>query len=350
MLNLPTEIWLRIFENLVCWNPYEAKNNGALLRICRNAFSGGLPVIYFFPKLNAKNYAKFFNTISETDFGKLVHHINLTNISYTSKASITSRLLRRCAENLESFSGPQTGLGFTALRALSNCTRLKKIDLSVLSERIDLQYLFAGIRNLQYLEYIDFPALSKFSPGHNECWPPSLVHIGFAGAITDGFVAQSSFPPSLKSVCITNCPQLTDTGLFTLLSKVGEIVTSVTIQYPMAELSRNALDCVFQLCPYASVVSVPANYITSNLFESLSESETSHKVEHLEISYSGGLLTTISLVKADDIVSALADGKLPQLRRLQYSIRLGWKEESEDVQDLVDLIDDQGGEVFVSVK
>lgn len=348
MQSFPPEIWHHIFDHLISFDKFETKNFGGLLRICRSSYVGGLHAIYYFPKLNPRNYHKFVDTISRKPTRKLVHHISLNNVSYASKASITSRLLRRCATNLETFSGPQSGLGFTALRAFSQCQKLKKIDLSILSEKIDLQYLFGGIQHLKHLEYIILPYLSIPAPMCTECWPSSLTFVGFSGGLTDDFLAESVFPPSLKSINITQCPLLTDAGIFSLLSKIGPNLSSVCVQYPMPELSRSGLDCIFQLCPNATTISIPANYITSTAFESIPES--GHNVRSLEITYSGSLLTNISLIKADDLVGALVDGKLPNLHRLQWSIRLGWREESQDVQDLLELIDDQDGEVFITVK
>ncbi|EEB06349.1 F-box protein Pof5 [Schizosaccharomyces japonicus yFS275] len=346
MVNFPSEIWLRIFCFLDVNGTKQEKNYGQLLRICKAAYYAGLRVIYYYPKINARNYASFFYAITHRPYGIFVHHLNLVNATYTAKASMTSRMLRLCSKNLISFYSPQSGIGFTAFRALSQCTKLEILDLSVLTLKADLFYLFEGVKDLKKLHSIIFPPISQVSMRSINCWPTSLKSVSLSGGFTDEFLSESLFPSSIRRLGISHCPFVTDTGILMFLSRIGHQLSSLSISFPMPQLSRRGLDSVLLLCPNLKKLSISVNYITSDFISAIPEE--GHGLEILDLTFSGNLISGIELLKPDNLSSALVDEKLQSLKRLRWSIQLGWREQSDEVQDLVELMNDQGGEAFVA--
>ena len=53
-------------------------------------------------------------------------------------------------------------------------------------------------------------------------------------------------------------------------------------------------------------------------------------------------------VHPDDITIALAEGRLPKLRKLRISSKLGWDSKGSDVNDLISCLEDQDADFYLS--
>ncbi|KAK9449637.1 uncharacterized protein V1518DRAFT_414267 [Limtongia smithiae] len=315
-----------------------------LLHVNRAWHAAAVPRVYRRPLLDPKNYFNFVNTLSTSDLlGKYVHVLDLRFIIQSGKNSYTSRLLRRCSKNLEEFYAPQTSFGYAPLVSVRQCSRLRVLDLSLVSETVDLRELFLAIRNLQNLTILNFPRSSVFCVDFSDdLWPPNLTQLGLAGGISNGFLSTAAFPKTIKSLSLAYCPFIkADAVKILLCEHLGQSLTSLRAVFPMPALSYNALDSVLRLCPSLRKLVVSTDYITHKLV-STDYVTTPHPLEILELDCSG-MLGQSRKIQADDIALAILEGRLPKLRIVRASIKLGWTNEDEEVSELIDVLSEQQG-------
>lgn len=314
-----------------------------------------LPLIYECPDLNVNNYQRFVATVSgSNDLGNHVRVLDLRNIVQTGKNSFTARILRRCSKGLRVFIAPQTSFGYSPLISLRNCTNLRTLDLSLVSETVDLRVLFLAIANATGLERLAFPRSSVFCTEYDFQWPPELFHLCLSGGISNDFLSATRFPHTITQFIITHCPFITTESLQCLLMRLGTHITTLKVLYPMPALRHNALDSVLRLCPKLKSLSVSVDYISRNLFEPLNmpsdehtREPTSHPLQALYLD-SSGMLGQAHKVEADDVSLAILEHQLPRLQKVTVSFKLGWNPEKEDMLELADLLEERGGGVWIA--
>lgn len=313
-----------------------------------------LPLIYNKPKLDSHNFHMFVESISKpkNKVGQLVKTLDLSMIIQSGKNSYVSKVLRRCSENLEVFIAPQTSFGYAPLISLRGCKKIKVLDLGLVSETVNLSELFHAIQNLKRLTRLSFPRSSISC--NEECdesyWPPNLWHLRLSGGISEKFLSDSIFPSTITRLEFAHCPLITEFAMYKMLLKYGENLTHLSVQYPMPGLKDNSLDFLFTYCPNLIFLQVFVDYCSKFLFSEdllpkLSGRERPLKT--LWIESSGGLGQS-SKIHPDDLTIALMEDRLPCLKNVRVTSKLGWDEQNDDVVDLAALLDDNGGGLYVN--
>lgn len=446
-----------ILAQILMFVSYPNGINLKFFLVSKQFFRLCLPLLYETPVLNSLNFNKFVDSMTNTssvsgltfevsrkyferDIGgpvsestqrrlqkyaktPLVKQLDLSNIIQAGKNSNITKLLRRCLMNLTYLVAPQTSFGITSLSILKMCHNLVVLDLSLVSETVNLLDLFISIKELKLLKTLKFPRSSINCNLNEACdvqflWPVSLENLRLSGGITNEFLMDLKFPDTLRELELQHCPLVNDYAIYYLLAKIGRNLKRLSIVYPMPGLKENSLDLVFKYCPFLEKLETFVDYISqwmftevnlpwiinakhlpnykfnrsrdtviqapvkraylvepedfdlslqdhiittsTNYFEAPdSEDEDSSPFDYeqngltslrpLKTLYLGssGTLGQANKIHPDDILIALSEKRLPFLSLLQVSNRVGWNENDENMEQLVDLFEDQGGSVFM---
>lgn len=310
----------------------------ALLLVSRRCYDAALPLVYRRPQLGPHNYSQFVKAVSlERGYGALVRELDLSGIVQTGKNSMTARLLRRCAPNLELFVAPQSHFGIAPLISLRSCRQLRVLDLSLVSETVDLPQLLRAVQGFTALENVHFPRSSI----HCECfdfqWPASLRSLSLAGGITPAYLERVPLPANLAALRLSNCPQITGDSLVALLARAGAQLRRLAILYPLPGVLPGDVDAALMLCPHLDSLAVSLDYASSALLDMAPEG---HPLKTLTLT-SSGAVSSPNRVRPSDVL--LATEALAQLSRVRVSIHLGWNPESQVVANLISVLDERGG-------
>lgn len=349
MLILPLELILRVFDILYLRGKLKPK----YLRLSKFFYRILLPIIYKRPLIKSTNFFAFMDTISGSKtVGGFVHELDLSYVNQLGKNAFVAKLLKRTKESLEVFISPQTSFGFGPLMAIKSCEQLKVLDLRLVSETLNLKELFASIKNLKNLQHLSFPRSSIEMDDIGEIekieWPPSLLYLRISGSISDEFLVRTILPPTIKQLEFAHCPLIKDIGFHHILSKQGDNLTSLKVQFPMRCLKTNSLDFVFTYCPNLISLEVCVDYISNTFFdeENLPLMSYPRPLRALYLN-SSGMLGTSSKVEPIDLALALNEGRLPLLKNLNITSKLGWSPNSDDVTFIVDELEERNGGLYV---
>ncbi|KAG7661092.1 uncharacterized protein J8A68_005464 [[Candida] subhashii] len=346
IMKLPTEIFVEIFKILQSWNKLKPK----YMRVCRLFYLIILPMLYRHPQVKANNFFNFMETISNNKkLGDYIYTLDLSHIIQSGKNAFVAKLLKRSNKHLDTFIAPQTSFGLAPLIALKNCLHLRVLDLRLVSETLNLEELFKSIRNLHNLTYLSFPRSSiEINDYKSIVWPPQLTFLRISGGISDDFLYESNFPTSIKQLEFAHCPSITDIGLRHILYTIGANLTSLKVQYPMPGLKKNSLDQVFIYCPNLLVLEISVDYVSSSFFdeEYLRFLDYPRPLRTLYIQ-SSGMLGTSTRLDPIDLVIALNEGRLPNLKNISCTAKLGWDPKSEAVEYIVDELDERNGGIYI---
>ncbi|GMM38441.1 Pfu1 protein [Saccharomycopsis crataegensis] len=398
----------------------------------------------------------------------LVKTLDLRNIVQAGKNSNITKILRRCSSSLSELSAPQTSFGLTSLNILKMCHHLVTLDLSLVSETVNLLDLLNSIKELNQLKVLKFPRSSincnlNSSSVFSEIkdheitfeWPKNLEQLKLSGGITNEFLMDLNFPANLTSLEFQHCPLIKDYSIYYLLGKVGFNLKHLSIIYPMPNLKDNSLDLMFKYCPFIESLEIFVDYIsqwsfseinfpwiinsrhipnyqfnsnrenvlidggkraagygygvgknelakrnylidaedydislrniiistTQNYFEEEDDEDENQedsddaspvkdadgtdgnnkrrKINYKELGLeslrplksiylgSSGTLGQSNKIHPDDLLIALAEQRLPYLKTLQISNRVGWSVRDESMSQLVDLFDSHGGNIYM---
>ncbi|KAI5954786.1 hypothetical protein KGF57_003810 [Candida theae] len=346
MMKLPLEIFFRIFQIL----DSSGKLHPKFMRVCKAFYAMILPLIYRAPHLRATNFFNFVETLSNNKpLGNFIINLDLAYVIQSGKNAFVARLLKQSRKNLECFVAPQTSFGLGPLIALKNCQNLKVLDLRLVSETVNLAQLFHSIENLSSLTHLSFPRSSiEISDYERISWPTKLTFLRLSGGISDEFLYHSKFPQSITNMELAHCPAISDMGLKQVLYRVGAQLTTLKIQYPMPALKQNTLDEVFYFCPNLRVLEISVDYVSSMFFDEqyLGYPDTPRPLRTLYIN-SSGMLGTSTKLDPMDLAVALDDDRLPLLKNVQCTAKLGWDPKSDAVQFIVDKLDERGGGLYI---
>ena len=268
--------------------------------------------------------------------GELVHN---------SSRSLTARLLGRLKHNIEAFVAPQASFAINSFAALSKCTQLRHLDLSLISASIPPKLLFQTLLALENLETLFFPRSSGQQTDdatESYAWPPKLKALHLAGWIDSNFLRThvTNAPLSLERLSIQHCPQVYSEPLLEALSVLGGRLQHLTIRHPMPKLQVGVLDHILLLCPNLIALRVSADYISSALFQSI---ENGHPLQILDLDCSGTAGVDVE-VAPSAVYDAVEEGRLPDLRSVRASARLAWAATAtlrQDVADLVEILEEE---------
>ncbi|KAL6925695.1 hypothetical protein ACO0SA_000296 [Hanseniaspora valbyensis] len=345
--------------------------------VCKDFYLIMLPRMYSTPVLTSKNFQKFIetldtdkkikknnkkkneNTLTVVSLSSLVKVLDLSMIIQSGKNSVISKLLRRCSDSLIEFVAPQTSFGTLSLTTLKACTKLRSLNLQLVSEKVNLNELFSALNKFHNLKQLALPRssfncdclvenfiLGKISLYEGSIWPPNLEDVTLCGNITNDFISTCFLPVNLKKLSICYCPLLDDISIFKILDRCGYTLESIQFGYPLTKLREDSLDNVLRYCSSSlKELTIVADYVSKYFF--LDESNIATNLHTLTIDCSGSL-GQINKIHPDDVTIALMENRLPALKTLYISIKIGWNLKSDDVNDLISVFEDQGGSIYLT--
>ncbi|KAA8914629.1 hypothetical protein FN846DRAFT_770926 [Sphaerosporella brunnea] len=342
---LPMEILVLIMKFVP---PNRQDVFAAASKVSRMWYHAATPFLYRYPKITGTNYIQFASTISPSStllkpcpLGSLVKILDLSALVHHGTPSLNARLLRRVQTSLEEFVAPQVSFGYTCIVSLGHCTQLRTLDLSLISQAVNLDELFRHIGDLPHLRSLNFPRSSSIArPQSKFLWPKRLERFSLSGAILDSFGTETCLPENLQELHVSHCPFTKTPSVVRLLSALSPQLTRLSITYPMPCLSFNALDNVLNLCPGLTYLLVAVDYISSHFFDH----GHGHPLRRLDLDASGnpGVEHKVS---PNDVFIAVAEERLQSLRVVRVCRLLKWIErEREDVEDLVEMLEAKAGE------
>lgn len=165
-VHLPDEIIIQILSYVARFPPGIASRT--LTSACflsRGWYDAAVPLLYERPDLGARNFDLFVRTICpsknahviHSPLAKLVKTLNLEWLVHEGSKSTTARLIGRTKGQLEEFVAPMATFSAHCFPALSKCTHLKVLDLSLVAEQPPLPDLFRTISHLQNLHTLRLP-------------------------------------------------------------------------------------------------------------------------------------------------------------------------------------------------
>lgn len=329
--------------------------------VSRAWYASSIARLYLHPYLTPVNFADFVSTICpsknarirHTPLSEFVLHLDMSELVHNSSRSLTARLLGRLKGNLEEFVAPQASFSINSFPALSKCVHLKSLDLSLVSTSMDMGQLFSTLSVLRNLETLYFPRTSSAADGTEHRsedqlfeWPPNLIALHLAGGIDDNFLRRhlTRIPETLNRLSIQHCSQVYSGALVECLRVFGPQLIHLTIRHPMAKLFTSSLDEILALCPSLIALRISADYISSQLFESIPQP---HPLRILDLDCSSTAGPDVELDPDVVFLAAVEEGKLPDLRSVRVNIRLAWtatKRARRDAADLGDILEAAEGE------
>ncbi|EGV66050.1 hypothetical protein CANTEDRAFT_119174 [Yamadazyma tenuis ATCC 10573] len=348
LMRFPMEIVVHILKVLY----YRGKLTPKYLCLNKMFYNVVLPMIYGYPTLKATNFFSFVETVSSNK--KLGEHIKQLDLSYviqSGKNSFVAKLLKRSKKNLDIFVAPQTSFGLAPLVALKNCENLRVLDLRLVSETLNLSELFNSIRNLDKLTSLSFPrsSIEMDSKLMNQIhWPPTLSSLRISGGISDEFLMKSTLPSTITNLEFAHCPHIKDEGIKSLLYKFGKNLKTLRVEYPMPKLRDDSLDIIWDYCPNLTVLSIYVDYISGSFFDDFNLRFLDHQ-RPLKTLYidSSGMLGTSTKLNPLDLAIALIDKRLPMLKFIRCTAKLGWDPKSDLLSTIIEELEDRNGGLYL---
>lgn len=321
--------------------------------VCKLWYHLCLPLLYHNPQLNSKNFSLFVESLSfnkKKKLGEYVFNLDLSTIIQSGKNSLLSKLLRRCSKNLGTFIAPQTSFGYSSLVSLKSCLNLKYLDLGLVSETVQLKELFQAISKFDTLTHLSFPRCSIECSGYQEFkWPVNLKYLKLSGNITNDFLQGISFSKTIDFLEFAFCPKINEHSIYMVLGKIGDNIKYLSIHYPMISLSSNSLDYIFRYCSNLITLKLTVDYCSKWIFcENMLTRLRYPRPLHTIVLESSGNLGNSFKIHPDDLTIAIAENRLPCLKVLKISSKLGWDIHSDDMEDLICCIENQNGDVYIN--
>ncbi|KAL6938365.1 hypothetical protein ACO0OL_000905 [Hanseniaspora opuntiae] len=345
--------------------------------VCKAFYYLMIPRLYNTPHLTSKNFLKFIQVLDSDKKMKrnikknkddilqpyilsdFVNTLDLSMIIQSGKNSIISKLLRRCSANLVEFIAPQTSFGMLSLTTLKSCYNLEVLNLQLVAEKVDLNELFPSLNKFKKLKSLALPrssfncdllaenyTLRRISFDNDAIWPPNLEDVTLSGNLTNDFINICFMPVNLKKLTISHCALLDDVSIYKILDRCGNTLESIHFQYPLTKLRNDSLDNVLRYCSSSlKEMSILADNISKYFF--LDETHFAPNLETMNILCSGSL-SQLNKIHPDDITIALVENRFPSLKTLNISMRIGWDMNSDDIEDLITVFEDQGGSIYMS--
>ena len=349
-----------------------------LCRVSKTWHAVARPFLYRSPHLWPLNYFGFTITLwaasqAESSFNpapacSLIRRLDLSGQVVDGRGKLNAHVVHRVRQTLEEFVAPPKSYGYEGVSALSGCVRLRVLDLSVVVSRLSVEDLMEPLSRLAQLRTFHFPPdvfepppwkiqkqLESQAPVNWLAWPPKLEHLSLSGVVPQTLARESTLPSTLKSLhlsaCSSTAPEIRD-----LVLGVGTQLTTLSIMGPMLHLGASTLDGVLTLCPGLTDLFVSAEHISSHFFRDLRYTRRGeggstspsgaqldakdnaaktggeknigilpgHPLARLELDSSGPSGLTQGPVAPGDVLAAVYEGRLPNLRVVRVSHHLGW--------------------------
>lgn len=337
-VNLPNELILMILDYVKADD--EAQYTLASCTVLsRQWLNAAVPLLYAHPRLFGQNYDPFVRAICPSInvhvrasyVSNLVKVLDMSRLVQPGSNSITARLLRRTRDNLEVFVAPQANFAVNCYPALAKCKNLRILNLSLVNEAASLHTLFNTVKGLAQLRELRLPRSSGFGlkvePG-TIVWSPHLERLYLSGGIDANFLyGVVRFPTTLNHLTIEHCPFAKAHAirqLFETLARENVPLRSLELAN-MPRLGPNAFDTVLTILPHLEYLSVSSDYVSPALLdaECLGLPRQIFRLRTLELTYSGNLGIEEKLTPVD-VMIAMDEGVLPELRQVRVANSLGW--------------------------
>ena len=320
--SLPSEIVLEVLS-YIRDTPEAQATFWSCCLVSRQWYACAVSFLYEQPYLYGRNFDPFAATICpsinlhvrKSPLAEYVRQLDMGRLVHQGSKSMTARILGRVKDRLQGFVAPQASFAINCLAALSKCSKLTVLDLSLILQAIPLDSLLRCLSRLPNLRILYFPRLSDDEANllpEQWAWPPTLRELWITnGGIPDSFLRKiSGLPRTLDTLTIQRCAKVSPSALHRLLDMLAIHLRVLRIA-ELPQLRRTSLDTVLHRCPYLEQLSIPINNITQGFFEHYSE------VEYIEITTSldGAGVWGITPV---DIYMAIADELFTHLRGVCY--------------------------------
>ena len=370
---LPDEVLIQILDYTARAKQTSQRTLAACCRVSRQWHAVTVPLLYAFPRLYGHNFDPFVReicpsknlSVRDSPLAYLVRGLDMSSLVHQATKSVTARLLGRTKGVLEYYVAPQRGFAMNSFPALSKCTKLRSLDLSLVSESPPLLDLFKTVQHLQALTTFKLPRSAGFGVHHKQesfHWPPNLQDLSLSGGIDAHFLhGVVSFPKTLRSLTIEHCPSAKGFAVTHLLkTAVRQLKNLRRLKIAhMPRLSGHALDGVLFLLPHLEELSMSVDYITPALFDENhlqhikepliapagdSPTDSAHEEDEslpatpslrtLELTYSGTPADISDKISPLDVMIAIDDGVIPKLRQIRVASSLLWQDsEAESLTD-----------------
>ena len=266
---LPSEILEQIFAYISASHNARQSDLHACTLVSRSWYSNSITFLYDDPTISGKNYDAFVRAmcpsvnahIRTNGLAELVRRLDMSALVHNGSKSLTARLLGRVKGRLEEFVAPQASFAFVSLAlyniyhakvlqiankgsinclaALSKCTKLRRLDLSFVSESIPISDLLRSINPLINLAVLHLPRSSTTNAGTKErrTWPAKLQELHINGGLhSTSSITNHSLPLCLSNLSISNCPHLDAESLFDLLETLSPQLSKLSLLAPIPSI------------------------------------------------------------------------------------------------------------------
>ncbi|RHZ68149.1 F-box domain protein [Aspergillus thermomutatus] len=279
---LPTEIVVQIVRFVAADEAHRQEALYACCLVSRQWYSAAISFLYEKPRLHqGKSFQQFVSTISpkvgvrrnKLNLGSFVRRLDLSRLVHHSSNSVTARLLGRVKENLEVFLAPRVSFAVNSLPALSKCTNLRHLDLSLVVDPIPFPDLKKSLSRLPRLRTLRLPHSTNLDvPDSSRTeWPPLLHKLQLSGHFSATTIPSFSWPPALTSLTLKNCTDLSVTSIACLLSspQLSETLRHLAISNANRGLEPGSINAVTAFLPDLTSLSVPGDMVDETFFDVL---------------------------------------------------------------------------------
>ncbi|PWY91048.1 hypothetical protein BO70DRAFT_307552 [Aspergillus heteromorphus CBS 117.55] len=327
---LPTEIVVEIVSYAATDDSRRQPTLHACCLVSRQWYSVAIPFLYERPRMSkGAAFQNFTATISppigarknKFNLGNLVHKLDLSGLVYHSSNSLTARLLGRIKENLEVFIAPRISFAINSLPALSKCTKLRNLDLSLVNDPIPFSSLKKALSSLHKLTTLRLPLSTTLTDYSHLAaavdWPPNLHRLQLSGHFSALAIATFPWPRTMTSLTLKNCADLSFSNLAGLMS-CPHLTTlkRLAISGSNRGLQPESINSIPIFLPWLISLSVPGDLVNDSFFDILSHMHPPLPLEVLEF----GLPSIDPSVtfRTDSLVAALGYG-LENVRSVGFS-------------------------------
>ena len=328
-----------------------------LTYIYRQWYDVSIERLYQSPYLYGSSYVPFIRTvcpsilahIKKSELAGLVKVLNLSHIVHQGNKSTTARLLGRTKASLEVFIAPQASFAINCWASLSKCTKLKVLDLSLVSECISYQSLNQTVRKLPELERLYLPRCSStyendMALSMNVRWPPHLIHLQLSGSVKGKFLVDilnqpENFPPSMTSMNISHCPGLASSGIRPLLRNLAGNLTTVEL-HNLPAVQQGKFNGILDWLPKLRNLVMSIEYISTEFGPANpTDGYAPLPLESLTLVTSGmqGIDPGDSFT-AVDLFTLVDERILGRIRTIKVAMSTGWKKSESAELDAIEMI------------